>query len=61
MYIETLDENKNRYWKYLDPSAQKTYHDDNLIAAGEYLFYFAYKMSFYGKPVTPSAQKLING
>lgn len=61
MYIETLDENKNRYWKYLNPSARKTYHDDNPIAAGEYLFYFAYKMSFYGKPITPSAQKFING
>ena len=59
MYMETLDENKNRIWKYLDPATRKTYHDDNFIAAGEYLFYFAYRMSFYDKPVTPAAQHLI--
>ena len=50
MYMETLDENK---------ATRKTYHDDNFIAAGEYLFYFAYRMSFYDKPVTPAAQHLI--
>lgn len=60
MYMETFDENKNRIWKYLDPATRKTYHDDNFIAAGEYLFYFAYKMSFYDKPVTPAAQNLIS-
>ena len=60
MYMETLDENKNLIWKYLDPATRKTYHDDNFIAAGEYLFYFAYRMSFYDKPVTPAAQNLIN-
>ena len=60
MYMETLDENKNHIWKYLDPSTRKTYHDDNAIAAGEYLFYLAYRVSFYGKPLTPSAQRFIN-
>ena len=60
MYIETIDENKNLYWKYLDPTTRKNYKDDNPIAAGEYLFYLAYKISFYGQPVTPSAKKFIN-
>lgn len=60
MYIDTLDEKGNHYWKYLDPLARKTYHDNNFIAAGEYLFYFAYKMSFYDKPVTPATQNLMS-
>lgn len=59
MYIEIQDENGNFYWKYLDISARKTYHDDNPIAAGEFLFYFAYKISFYENPVTGSFKQFL--
>ena len=59
MYIETQGENGNFYWKYLDLSTRKTYHDDNPIAAGEFLFYFAYKISFYENPITGSFKQFL--
>ena len=60
MYKEVKDEKGSLFWKYLDPSQSKSYHDDNPIAAGELLCYLAYNMSFYDKPVTYSAREYIN-
>ena len=60
MYVEAQEENGSRYWDYLDPSARKTYRDDNPIAAGEFLFYLAYKINFYGNPVTNSFSRFLN-
>ena len=43
MWIETLDEDgKNLIWKNIDPTKSRNYHDTNLVAAGEVLFYLAY-------------------
>lgn len=62
MWIETRDEDsKNLIWKDVDPTKSKNYHDDNLVAAGEVLFYLAYKMSFFDKPVTKPAKDIVNG
>ena len=60
MYVEAQDEHGNRYWEYLDPSARKTYRDNNPIAAGEFLFYFAYKINFYGNSATGSFSQFLN-
>ena len=60
MYMERQDQNKNVSWEYLEPVNNKSYHYDNLVAAGEFLFYLAYNMSFYDKPAMYSFQKFIN-
>ena len=60
MWRETLDENQNLVWKNIDPTQSKSYHDDNLVAAGEILFYLAYNMSFFDTPVTERAKDYIN-
>ncbi len=60
MYMEKQDQNKNVSWEYLEPADNKSYHYDNLVAAGEFLFYIAYNMSFYDKPAMYSFQKFVN-
>ena len=70
MYVEAQDDNQNRYWKYLEPSGQETQisitskefkqKSYNLIAAGEFLFYFAYKTNFYGNPVSGSFKQFLD-
>lgn len=61
MWKETFDDNRNLIWREIDPAKSKNYHDDNWIAAGEVLFYLAYNMSFFDKPVTEPAKRMRNG
>lgn len=70
MYVEAQGDSGEGYWKYLDPSKQevsnliksgefeqKTY---DLISAGEFLFYFAYKTIFYGNPSSGSFKEFLD-
>ena len=47
-------------WEYLEPTEKKSYHYDNLVAAGEFLCYLAYNISFYDKPAMYSFQRFVN-
>lgn len=60
MYVEERDNNGNNTWRYINPAASKSYHDDNLISAGEILFYLAYNMSFYDNAATLTSYQFIN-
>lgn len=51
MYIERKNDNGLTEWKMIDPTASKSYHDDNWVSLGETMFYLAYNMSFYDKPI----------
>jgi len=58
MYKEVKDNNGILKWELVDPSASKSYHDDNWVSLGEIMFYLAYNMSFYDKPII--AKEFIN-
>ena len=60
MYVEQKDRNNNPYWEYVDPQKIKSYHDENPIAGGELLFYLAYGINFYDKPVVRCIDDYIN-
>ena len=58
MYREVADGNGAVQWQLVDPSASKSYHDDNWVALGEIMFCLAYNMSFYDRPIV--AKQFIN-
>ena len=58
MYREVKNDNGVLKWELVDPSASKSYHDDNWVALGEIMFYLAYNMSFYDSPIV--AKQFIN-
>lgn len=60
MYIEERGNNGSNAWRYITPAASKSYHDDNLVSAGEILFYLAYNMSFYDNAATLASYQFIN-
>lgn len=62
MYVEREDQNKNVSWEYLEPvvkKSTKSYLYNNVVVAGEVLFYIAYKKSFYDKPLNDSFKKFL--
>ncbi|MBR1645634.1 MAG: hypothetical protein IJ685_02535 [Selenomonadaceae bacterium] len=62
MYMERQDQNKNVSWEYLEPVVKKgvkSYLYNNFVAAGEVLFYIAYKKSFYDKPLNDSFKNFL--
>lgn len=59
MWVETLDENNNLYWKEIDPAKSKNYHDDNWVSLGEILFFLNYDINFYGEIKSYIAKRYI--
>ena len=58
MYREIKNDSGLYAWELVDPSASKSYHDDNWVSLGEIMFYLAYNMSFYDTPIV--ANRFIN-
>lgn len=65
IYVKRSDDHGASYWIFVDPKlvgtldgAQKGWDRD--MAAGEIAFFLAYGMSFFEKPVSEPAKKLIN-
>lgn len=63
IYFEVNYDDGRTEWKLLNTLSLQngTGGEKSILAAGEIAFYLAYKMSFFDKPITYFAEKVING
>lgn len=56
IYVLSIDSTPKLYWKYLDTKFANSRNESrsNDLEAAEFAFYFAYKQSFFKKPVSKS-------
>ena len=61
IYMRNIDSNNQPYWQYLDPKFANARNESQAydLEAAELTFYFAYKKSFFKKPLSKSLKNYI--
>lgn len=61
IYMRNIDSNNQPYWEYLDPKFANVRNESRTydLEAAELAFYFAYKKSFFKKPLSKSLKNYI--